>query len=96
MILGTLPYAVRVGSSDPSKIPRIIIQAAGGRLWRMRIPDGATLDTVMVDEWRAASGAERAEFIEREARKGHVSFVCLSCGYPTEHGVATCEACQCT
>jgi len=57
------------------------------------IPDDRTLDTVSPSEWRLADAEERATFKTRWARRGHVSFVCLTCGYPTAHGQAICEAC---
>jgi hypothetical protein len=58
------------------------------------IPAGRDLDTVTVDEWKAASKDERAAFNYHWSRQGIVSFGCLSCGYPSPRGVAFCEACS--
>jgi len=58
------------------------------------IPVNRNLNTVTAAEWRAASKDERQEFMRREARKGYVSFVCLTCGFPTAYGQAACEACH--
>lgn len=58
------------------------------------IPDERTLDTVTPQEWGAATKKERAEFISIQAKRGFASFVCLTCGFPTAHGQASCEACR--
>ena len=58
------------------------------------ISESRTLDSVTAEEWRTASSAEQKQFIERERKRGVVSFACLRCGFPTEHGCVGCEACR--
>lgn len=60
----------------------------------MKIPDERTLDTVTAIEWNMATPEEREEFREKERREGRISFMCLTCGFPTWRGVAACEACR--
>ena len=57
------------------------------------IPDDRTLDTVTVDDWRAAGEVERGDFMQRQASAGFASFVCLGCGFPSAYGRSFCEAC---
>ena len=44
--------------------------------------------------WRTMSKALRVEWDRRYSFAGYVSFVCLTCGYPTASGQAWCEACR--
>lgn len=58
------------------------------------IPEGRDLNTVTADEWRAATTDERDAFTDGQRRRGCVSMVCLTCGFPTVYGQASCEACR--
>jgi hypothetical protein len=58
------------------------------------IPPERDLDTVTASEWRNSTEQERREFVDRERQRGYVSFHCLTCAFPTSHGVAVCDACR--
>lgn len=58
------------------------------------IPESRDLNTVTADEWRAASTYERDAFTDGQRRRGCVSMVCLTCGFPTVYGQASCDACR--
>lgn len=58
------------------------------------IPEGRTLSTVTPEEWRQATPDERIAFTSAWAKRGVGAFQCLTCGFPTHHGVSSCEACR--
>ena len=60
---------------------------------RLGVLAGADLNTVTPTQWRKASQDERTAFWTHWQQQGVVAFSCLTCGFPTEHGQASCEAC---
>src|SRR3990167_3982593 len=71
--------------------------SASESFWRRKsevIHQSRTLNTITASEWREATPLERHRFIESERRRGVVSFACLTCGFPTAHGVSSCESCS--
>ena len=55
---------------------------------------GRTLDNVTPAQWRGASHYERSAFQQHWHIRGFASHSCLTCGYPTAYGQASCEACR--
>jgi len=46
------------------------------------------LDHITLAQWRRMSELERHEYLAHWARKGHVAYGCLCCGYPVAHGLS--------
>ena len=46
------------------------------------------LNDITVAQWRRMGELERGEYLAYWAKKGHISYGCLCCGYPVAHGLS--------
>ncbi len=53
----------------------------------------ATIDTMRPVQWRQMTQQQREAFWRREWKRGCAAHSCLTCGYPTVYGQASCKAC---
>ena len=78
----------------PPEVTMFQGDALVARKRRAPLRGGETLNSVTPEQWRRATQKQREAFHRYWAERGVASFVCLTCGFPTVRGQASCEACE--